>query len=168
MKGNGVEVQIKGTAPAEAKASHSIKPKPKHLRVADGIDPATVSGEKGALGRTVDSSKKGEAFVEHIAHHMRVAGVAKEFQSKERTHSMTGRDHLRAWKASFLEQLIEGDLSHIGQKEEKASKAGSKPARSEVQLADIGNRSRFRANARGRSSSRRRGSRARTDRPQVG
>ena len=141
VEGNGVEVQIKGATPTEAKASHGIKPEIEHLRVAGGIDAATVFGKKGSLGGAVEPGKKGEAFVEHIAHDMTVAGIAKEFQSQKRAHRMSGRDHLGAGKTGIAEQLIEGDLRQIRQKEEKASEACPKSSGREVQLAHIGNRS---------------------------
>jgi hypothetical protein len=80
---------------------------------------------------------------------MTVAGVAEQFQSQQGTHRMAGRNHPGTWKARFLEQVIERDLSQIREKEEKASEVSTKPAGSEIQLADIGNRSCFGVNALG-------------------
>lgn len=62
---------------------------------------------------------------------------------------MAGRDHLGAWEARFLEQLIEGEMSQIREKEEKASEASPELSGSEVQLAHIGNRRCFGVNALG-------------------
>lgn len=148
VEGNGVEVQIKGAAPAEAQASHGIKPKIEHLRVAGGIDAATVFGQESSLGTAVEPGKKGQAFVEHIAHDMAVAGIAKEFESQERAHRVSGRNHLGAGETGIAQQLIEGDLREIRQKEEKSPEACPKSSRGKVQLADIRNRSKFRADTR--------------------
>jgi hypothetical protein len=138
VEGYGVEVEIKRVSPTEAKGSHGIEPKIEELGVAGGIDPAAVLGQESALGCTVEPGKESEPLIEDIAHHMRVASIAKEFESQKRAHRMTGRDHLRARESGFLHQLIEGDSSQIRQEEKKAPEPSSEPAGREVQLAHIG------------------------------
>ncbi len=79
---------------------------------------------------------------------MRVASIAKEFQSQKRAHCMTGRDHLGARESCFLHQLIEGDLSQIRQEEKKTPEPSPEPAGREVELSHIGNGREFRPGAR--------------------
>lgn len=145
---NGVEIQIEGLSPTEAKASHGVEPEIEEPGVACGIDPAAVLGQESTLGCAVEPGKESEPFIEDIAHHMGVASIAEEFQGQKRAHGMTGRYHLGSRESSFLHQLVEGNLGQIRQEKEKAPEPGPQPAGRKVELAHIGNGSELGACAR--------------------
>src|SRR5208283_4628023 len=107
MEGDGVEIKIERVSSLEAQFAHGVKPELQKFRIGGRINPAAIFGEKRALGDAVEPGKEGEALVKHLTHGMAVAGIAEEFQSKERSHGMSGRDHFGAGKPCLLDQLVE-------------------------------------------------------------
>ena len=136
---DSVEIEVEGLAPLQAKLSGGIKPEAHELRVARGVDPATVLGEKGAFGNAVEARKEGQSIIEDLAHDVAVASIAEEFQGKERPHGMGRRDHCRAWKACLVEDLIQTDLTEVGQKKKESSEFGFELSGGEVQMTYICN-----------------------------
>ena len=57
MEGDGVKIQVKGSAPVHADALHGIKPQPHHVRIGSGIDAATVFGQKRPFWNRIKAGK---------------------------------------------------------------------------------------------------------------
>ena len=116
VEGDGVEIKIERISPLETKFPHGIEPELQELWITFGINAAAVFGERGSLGNAVESGEDGETFVENVTHGMAVSSIAKEFQSKKRSHGMSGRDHLGAGKPCLLKQPVERYPGKVGQK----------------------------------------------------
>jgi hypothetical protein len=68
---------------------------------------------------------------------MAVASITEELEGKERTDGMGRWNHLGAWKACLIEDLIETDLTDVGQKEKESAKLCLKVSRGEIQMTYI-------------------------------
>ena len=94
MKGDGVEIKVKGEPFGKTQFRHGVEPKTHPPRIALGIYPATVFGEKRAFGDHIQTGKERQPFVQHVTHDVAVAGGAKKLQRQKRTEGMAGGDHL--------------------------------------------------------------------------
>jgi hypothetical protein len=138
VEGDGVEVQIKGRAPFKAQSPHGVKPKAHQSWVGLGIHPAAIFGEEGAFGDRVQTGKKGQPLVEHIAHDMAVAGRAKEFESQKGANGASGRDHHGSGKSRLRDQVVKRDGSQKGNKKKEAAEFGVNRSGAEIKLSYIG------------------------------
>jgi hypothetical protein len=133
-----MKVEIEGRTQTQAERADGIEPGAHQLGITRGVDAATVFGQEGAFGNDVQTGEQSESFIENIAHHMAVAGIAKEFERQQGTHGLAGGDHVRARQTGAAQHLIEFAGEQIGQKQKQTAELGAELTGPEIQGANVG------------------------------
>jgi hypothetical protein len=61
-KGDGVEIQVEGSASPQTQAPHGVEPAAHELRVGGWINAAAVLGQAGTFGDDIEASKQGQTI----------------------------------------------------------------------------------------------------------
>jgi hypothetical protein len=139
VKGNGVEVQIKRTAPRKTQSPDSIKPKPHQPWIRSRINPTAIFSEKRPFGNHVEPSKQSQPLVQDIAHDVAVPSTPKQFEPQKRTYRLPSRNHLCPREPCLFEHLFQTDLSQIRDKQIQPPELGSESPRRKIEPVHIGN-----------------------------
>src|SRR6185312_4126048 len=85
----------------------------------------------------VQTGEQGQTLVEHGAHDMTVASVAKELQGQQRPHRTRGRDHLGSRESGLREELVQPGGSQPWEEQKQPTELGAKATGLQVESADI-------------------------------
>ena len=122
----------------EAEVGHGVEPMLHQLRIALGIDPATIFGEEGTFGDDVQACEQGQAFVEDGAHDMGVSLAAEEFEGEQASEGVRGREHFGAGQIAASEDAVEAEFGEGGQEQKQTAELGAQASWLEIHGSDIG------------------------------
>ena len=129
MVGDGMEVEVEGSAGAEAlvEAAQGVVPALAERCQRARVVATGVLGEGGALGAGVEPGEQREAVVEHGGHDAGGASDAPQLEGQQGAQGTAGGDPLGAGQA--VGEAVELEPGEVGGEQEQAAEAGAEAAR---------------------------------------
>jgi hypothetical protein len=99
-----------------------------------------VLGEEAALGDDIETGEQPKSFVRDIGHDVAAAFDRPELEDEHGPERVAGWDHARPREASGLDEFFEPKGDEAWDEEEQSAAGSFETARSERELAHIGDR----------------------------
>src|SRR5262249_47869760 len=114
-------VQVEGDASLEPDLADGVEPQAHQRRVAMRIDATAIGAEELSFRDGVQASEQRETFVEHVAHHVTLAGAPLQLETQQGAHGMACWDHLGTRKTGLVHDLIEWHPRQVGNEQEQTA-----------------------------------------------
>src|SRR5262249_19461434 len=159
VEGNGVEIEVEGRPPGQLQAGHGVEPGAQHLGVTRRVDAAAVVGQERTLGDDVESGEQGQSLIEDRTHDVGVAGP-KGFKASKEGRAQPAGIIAEPGKLAWRTRRSKGTAARLGRNRNsppnwvRKARGARSSWRTSATSAVVGRE------PGGRSSSRRRGRRA--------
>ncbi len=103
-----------------------------------GRNAAGILAQETLFGADIQAGEQGQTFVGYQGHDPALMFERPQFEGQASTEGMSGRNHLGARQARGLGQLLDGQADQFGQEQEQTAALGGEAARSQGELAHVG------------------------------
>jgi hypothetical protein len=108
-----VKIEIEGATREEVLARDLGVPGGQQLGCLGAVDTVRVFGKVAFLGNGIEATKQRQSFVGGKCHDVALALQRPELEGQASAQGVGGRDHLRAWQAGSLCELLDAESQEV-------------------------------------------------------